>query len=46
MFSAQAILLICALVCWVFAAIGRPVPAPYQVGWLGMVFWGVSMLVR
>ena len=44
--SATLILLICALVCWFFAAVPIPWTSPVQLGWLGMFFWGLSQLIR
>lgn len=42
--STVTILLVLAIICWFIAAV--PIPTgPVSVGWLGMVFWGVSMLV-
>ena len=44
--DAHFILILIAVICWGMAAIGKPVPAPYGVGWLGLVFFGISMLIR
>jgi hypothetical protein len=46
MWSAQAVMIILALICWGLAAVGRPVPPQYGIGWLGMVFFGLSFLIR
>lgn len=46
--SAVMILLIIALILWFLAAIQGIVPfnSPVQLGWLGMFFYGLSILVR
>jgi hypothetical protein len=43
--GAGTILLIIALVCWFLAAVPMPWQSPVQLGWLGMFFWGLTMLV-
>ncbi len=43
--SAVLILLIIALVCWFLAAVPLPFASPIQLGWLGMFFWGLSLIV-
>lgn len=41
------LLMLAATICWALAALGRPtVPAPYGVGWLGLMFFGINMLIR
>ena len=37
------ILLVCALICFVFAALG--INAKINLGWLGLAFWCASLLV-
>lgn len=44
--SVVMILLIIALVCWLLAAINWPQPMPINLGWLGMFFFGLSMVVK
>jgi hypothetical protein len=43
--TAGMILLIIALVCWFLAAIPLPWTNPIQLGWLGMFFYGLTLLV-
>ncbi len=43
--GAGTILLIIALILWFLAAIPLPWSNPVQLGWLGMFFWGLTMLV-
>jgi hypothetical protein len=45
--SAGAILLLIAIICWFVAAINHPTltAAPVAVGWLGLFFYGISLLV-
>lgn len=43
--TAGMILLIIALVCWFLAAVPLPFASPVQLGWLGMFFWGLTLLV-
>jgi len=43
--SAVLILLIIALVCWFLAAIPLPFANPIQLGWLGMFFYGLTILI-
>lgn len=43
--SVQIVLLILAVVLWFLAAINWP-PAPISLGWLGMFFYGLSLLFR
>ena len=44
--SAAAVLLVIALVCWFLAAIPLPFANPIQLGWLGMFFYGLTLLIR
>lgn len=46
--SAVMILLIIALILWFLAAVQGlvPISSPVQLGWLGMFFYGLSILVR
>lgn len=49
MLNAHILLLIVAIICWFCAGvIGliRPSPQPVHIGWLGMFFYGLSLLVR
>lgn len=46
MWNAHVVMIVCAMICWVLAALGKPVPAPYGIGWLGMVFFGLSLLIK
>ena len=43
--SATLILMIIALVCLFLAAIPLPFANPIQLGWLGMFFWGLSLVI-
>jgi hypothetical protein len=43
--TAGMILLIIALICWFLAAIPLPWANPVQLGWLGMFFYGLTLLV-
>ena len=44
--SAVLILLIIAIVCWFLAAIPLPFASPIQLGWLGMFFYGLTLIIR
>lgn len=44
--SAALVLLIIAAVCLFLAAMPLPFANPVQLGWLGMFFWVLSLLVR
>jgi hypothetical protein len=47
--NAHTLLLIVAIILWFFAGvIGmiRPQGSPVQLGWLGMFFYGLSLLVH
>ena len=46
--SAVMILLIIALICWFLAAIQGFIPqtSPIALGWLGMFFYGLTLLIR
>lgn len=39
------ILLVFAFVCFVLAAFSCPVPPRIQLGWLGLAFWMLSVLL-
>lgn len=41
--TVTTVLIIVAVVLWVLAALN--VPCPLSLGWLGMAFYGVSLLV-
>ena len=44
--GAAAILLIIALICWFVAAVWQTSwPSPVQLGWLGLFFYGLHVLV-
>lgn len=43
--TAGMILLIIALICWFLAAIPLPWSNPVQLGWLGLFFYGLTLLV-
>jgi hypothetical protein len=45
MISAYLILMIVALICFLLAAIGRPATAPISLGWLGLFFYVLAILV-
>jgi hypothetical protein len=44
--SAVFILMIIAVICWFLAAIPFPQTQPFQLGWLGLFFAGLSFLLR
>lgn len=44
--SAVTILLVIALVLWFLAAIPLPWASPVQLGWLGLFFYGLTLLIR
>lgn len=44
--NAQLVLLIVAVICWFLAAIPLPWANPVQLGWLGLFFYGLSLLIR
>jgi hypothetical protein len=43
--TAITILLLIAIICWFIAATGIPT-GPVSVGWLGLFFYGLSLLIR
>lgn len=43
--SATLILMFIALICLFLAAIPLPFQNPIQLGWLGMFFWGLSLII-
>jgi hypothetical protein len=43
--TAGMILLIIALICWFLAAVPLPWASPVQLGWLGMFFYGLTLLI-
>jgi hypothetical protein len=45
--SANLILLIIACICWFIAAIPAPMlTSRINIGWLGMFFFGLSLLIK
>lgn len=48
MVNAHILLLIVATICWLFASITGFTNRPYgtHIGWLGLFFYGLSLLVR
>ena len=44
--TAQAILMIIGLVFLFLAAIPLPFANPVNLGWLGMFFWGLSLVIH
>lgn len=45
--SPVLILLIIAIVCWFLAAIPLPwANNPVQLGWLGLFFYGLSLVIK
>jgi len=39
------VFLVIAIICWVVAA--TPAPVPFvQLGWLGLAFYGLSLIVK
>ena len=48
MINAHALLLIVAIICWFAASVIGFANRPWgpHVGWLGMFFYGLSLLVR
>lgn len=48
MFNAHVLLLVVATLCWLFAAVTGFVNRPYgpHIGWLGLFFYGLALLVR
>ena len=43
--SAITILLIVSTLCWFFAAIPLPWSNPVHLGWLGLFFYGITLLM-
>lgn len=39
------VLMFLALVCLFLAAIGRPANSPVSLGWLGLFFWALDLLL-
>lgn len=40
------ILIILAVICWFLATISFPKTSPVSLGWLGMFFFGLSLLIK
>ncbi|HEY5588905.1 MAG TPA: hypothetical protein VIK86_08120 [Candidatus Paceibacterota bacterium] len=40
------ILMVLAVICWFLASISLPKTNPVQLGWLGMFFFGLSLLIK
>ena len=43
--SAQLILLVIAIICWFLAAIPAIPSSPVSLGWLGMFFFGLHLVI-
>lgn len=43
--SVHFVLMLIALICLFCAAINRPNPTPLSIGWLGMFFWALDILI-
>jgi hypothetical protein len=43
--SAVLILMVIAIICLFLAAIPLPFQNPVQLGWLGMFFWALSLVI-
>jgi hypothetical protein len=43
--NAHFILMLIAVICFFCAAIGRPVTSPISIGWLGLFFWALDLLI-
>lgn len=43
--SVFVILMICAIACWLLATAGVGT-GPVSIGWAGLVFYGIALLVR
>ncbi len=44
--SIHFILMLIAVVLLLCAAIGKPAGGTVSLGWLGMFFWGLTLLIR
>lgn len=44
--TVQLILMVLALICFFCAAINRPAASPVSLGWLGLFFWSLDILIR
>lgn len=44
--SAHFVLMLLACICLFLAAIGRPAACPIALGWLGLFFWALDLLIR
>jgi hypothetical protein len=44
--SAQFVMLVIATILWFLAAIPFPFNNPVSLGWLGMFFYGLSLLIH
>jgi hypothetical protein len=40
------VMLVIATVCWFLAAISIPWVNPIQLGWLGLFFFGLSLIIK
>lgn len=43
--NTHSILMLIAVICFFCAAIGRPATNPISLGWLGLFFWALAVLV-
>ncbi len=44
--SAHFVLMLIAVICLFLSAIGRPATAPISLGWLGLFFWALDLLIK
>jgi hypothetical protein len=43
--SVHFVLMLIAIICLFCAAIGRPATSPISLGWLGLFFWALDLLI-
>lgn len=43
--SIHTVLMVIAVICLFCAAIGRPATSPISIGWLGLFFWALDILI-
>ena len=43
--TVHIIFMLIAVVCFFCAAINRPSPSPLSIGWLGLFFWALDILI-
>ena len=43
--NAHFVLMLIAVICLLCAAVGRPATSPVSLGWLGLFFWALAIVI-